>query len=336
MTKEFVDSTLVHTDTSAQSEPVQLTGSPTPIQVGTHFFRQRYLFAFATQAELRQYLRTQSSDTVASHHADIMDAWVALQPRIADLMQTEAGLAETIELAEIPSEHEATVEQYASDPLFEKTFSSLPTGFGIVEIDKLIAGQRAVNLDYVERIVAGLPPNPSMADLLQICLSPKRSMDPIQHLEVAGQAVHIFSSPNSDVRFLGAFLKPLEAADVEYAVMGGIPAAAVIAFVGYGAAPVNVLRVGQRVLLNNGFHRVHALRSLGVNRIPVVVQDVRNVALECPPMIADLPREYLLGVPRPGLMKDFFEPDFAITLQVKERIKTVTLAVNAGQHFVPA
>jgi hypothetical protein len=35
-------------------------------------------------------------------------------------------------------------------------------------------------------------------------------------------------------------------------------------------------------------------------------------------------------------MKDFFEPDFAITLHVKERIKTVTMAMNVGQHEVPA
>src|SRR5436309_15596438 len=62
-----------------------------PVQVGTHFFRQRYLFAFATQAEVLHYLRTQSSNTDAMRQADIMRAWTGLQTRVARLLQTEAG-----------------------------------------------------------------------------------------------------------------------------------------------------------------------------------------------------------------------------------------------------
>ena len=292
-----------------------------PVQLGTHFFRQRYLFAFATQAELLQYVRTQSSDADAKRQAEIMEAWAGLQERVAHLLQTEAEVADTIKLTAIPQEYRTTLEGFAADPLFQKSFSTLPTGFGLVEIDKLVAAQRTVNLEYVERLVALLPPEPSMGDLLEVCVSPKRN---------------VFSSPNSDIRFLGAFVKPLDAEDLGYAVMGGIPAAAVIAFVGYGAAPVNVLQVGRRVVLNNGFHRVYALRSRGVTQIPVVIQQVRNPFLEFPPGIAGLPKEYLLNVARPVLMKDFFEPDFAITLQVKDRIKTVTIAMNVGQHDVPA
>jgi len=312
------------------------SGVSTVVQVGTHFFRQRYLFAFATQAEVLQYLRTQSSDIDTNRQAEIMEAWVALQTRVAELLNTEGGLADTITLSSIPEEYRGTLEGFAGDPLFQKSFATLPTGFALVEIDKLVAAQRAVNLEYVDRLVASLPSEPSMANLLQVCVSPKRQMDPIQHLEMIGQSVHVFSSPNSDIRFLGAFVKPLVPEDLEYAAMGGIPAAAVIAFVGYGPAPINVCQVGRRVVLNNGFHRVFALRSRELKEIPVVVQQVRNPLLECPPVIAGLPKEYLLNVPRPVLMKVFFEPDFAITLQVKERIKTVTVATNVGQHDVPA
>jgi len=124
--------------------------------------------------------------------------------------------------------------------------------------------------------------------------------------------------------------------DLQYAETGGLPAAAVITFVGYGGSPVNVLREGQRVVLNNGFHRVYALRKLGVTQIPVVVQHVRNVELEFPPQVAGLPREYLLGAPRPVLMKDFFESEFAITLEARERIKMVTMGIVLNQQDVPA
>lgn len=160
-------------------------------------------------------------------------------------------------------------------------------------------------------------------------------MEPIQHLEVAPNT-HVFSSPNSDVRFLGAFVKQLAHDDLEHAVFGGLPAAAVIAFVGYGGAPINVFMCGNRVVLNNGFHRVFALRSIGVKDIPVVVQQVSNPQLEFPPQVAGLPREYLLGVNRPVVMKDFFEEGFAIPLRVRERIRAVTLGIACNQHDIPA
>jgi hypothetical protein len=131
-------------------------------------------------------------------------------------------------------------------------------------------------------------------------------------------------------------VKKLSADDMQYAVGGGLPAAAIISFVGYGGAPVNVLQAGGKVVLNNGFHRVYALRSLGVGEIPVVVQQVRNIQLEFPPTVAGLPREYLLGAPRPVLLKDFFDPDFAITLKVRERVKMVTVGIGLSQHEVPS
>ena len=147
---------------------------------------------------------------------------------------------------------------------------------------------------------------------------------------------HVFSSPNSDIRFLGAFVKELTTEDMKHAVLGGLPAAAVIAFIGYGGAPINVLQWGGRVVLNNGFHRVYALRSMGVTDIPVVIQHVANPQLEFPPQVAGLPKEYLLGMPRPVLMKDFFEDGFAITTRVRDRLKMVTLGIAVNQHDVPA
>lgn len=305
------------------------------IPVGTHTFRQLYLFAFATQAEVQQHVRTQTLEEEATRLSQIMDTWAQLQPRVAEIVQREAGFAEAMTIAPIPEEHARKLEGFASDPLFQRTYAGLPTQFAQIEIDRLIAPQRTVNLDYVDRLRKSYPQVPTLDELLDICTSPKRDMDAIQHLEIAPNT-HAFSSPNSDIRFLGAFFKEVTPEDLAYAATGGIPAAAIIAFVGYGAAPVNVLQVGSRFVLNNGFHRVYALRALGITHIPVVLQQIRNVQLEFPPAVAALPREYLLNAPRPVLMKDFFEPDFAITLSARDRIKVVTMGVALNQHDVPA
>ena len=99
---------------------------------------------------------------------------------------------------------------------------------------------------------------------------------------------------------------------------------------------LNVFRWGNRVVLNNGFHRVYTLRRIGVTEVPVIVQHVGNPQLEFPPQVAGLPKEYLLGAPRPVVMKDFFENGFTITLRVRERLKLVTVAIGGSQHEVPA
>lgn len=312
-----------------------MTNEVPEIPVATHYFQQLYLFAFATQAEVLNHIRTQALEEDATRRDEILRAWGALQPRVAGLIEGEAGLPDRIALSDLPEEHRAQLEAFATDPLFQKTFSGLPISFAVVEVDKLVAPQRTVNLDYADKLLSSYSESPTMADLLDICVSPRREMDPIQHLEVAPNT-HVFSSPNSDIRFLGAFPKHLSAEDLGYAETGGLPAAAVIAFVGYGGAPVNVLRAGSRVVLNNGFHRVYALRKLGVAHIPVVVQHVRNPELEFPPQVVGLPREYLLGAPRPVVLKDFFEPDFTRTLRARERIKMVTIAIGLSQHEVPS
>jgi hypothetical protein len=164
------------------------------IPIATH-----HLLAFATQAEVLQHVRTQALDEESQRLQEILELWKDLQPRVADLLTREAGTADTILIEPIPEEHKSLLAEYASDPLFQKTFASLPAGFGYVEVDKLVAPQRTVNLDYVDRLVASYNKLLTERQLLDICVSPKRTMDAIQHLEIAPNT-HVFSSPNSDIR----------------------------------------------------------------------------------------------------------------------------------------
>ena len=201
------------------------------VPVATHSFRQRYLYGFAPQAEVFHHVRTQALESEAGRWPEILASWTALQPTIASLAERERGLAETIQLMPLPPDCQPTVNAICSDPLFQKTFAHHAISFQMVEVDKLIAAQRSVNLDYAERLQASYPAQPTMTELMDICLSPTRVMEPIQHLEVAPNT-HVFSSPNSDIRFLGSFVKPLTPEDLAHAALGGLPAAAIIAFVG--------------------------------------------------------------------------------------------------------
>src|SRR5205807_1413291 len=115
----------------------------------------------------------------------------------------------------------------ASDPLFIQTFATHPISFAMVEVSRLIAAQRVVNIDYVNRLATELGSKPGIRDLIDFTLSPSKTKEPIQHLEL-GDNIHAFSSPNTDLRFLGAFEKEVDPGDLKHAVSGGLPAAAVM------------------------------------------------------------------------------------------------------------
>lgn len=306
------------------------------IPLATHYFHQKYLYAFAPQAAVQNYVRTQALEEEINQLQEIMNKWNNLRPRISKLIEDEKlSVEEPIQIKEIPTEFHHKIKSFKADPSFQKTFSHLPTSFNIVEIEKLIAPQRVVNLDYVNKLVNSYPKSPSLDDLLDICISPKREMDAIQHLQIAKNE-HVFSSPNSDIRYLGSFVRKLTPEDLVSPKSGGIPVAAIITFIGYGGSPINVLKAKNRLILHNGFHRVYALHSLGVTEIPVVVQHVGNVDLEFPPNVSGLPKNYLLNHPRPVLFKDWFVPEFAVTLKIRERMKLVTVGINVKQHEVPS
>jgi hypothetical protein len=304
-----------------------------PAAAAAHFHRQKYLYGFAPVGEVVEYVRTNATAEEIDRLPEITAAWNAIRPDIDAVLASEAGLSESVKITDLPPEKAAEAAALVSGKLLQRGLN-LRNAVALVEIDKLIAAQRRVNLNYVDQIAAGLPNEITLDFLLGFCLSPKREGAAIQHLDL-GRNSHAFSSPSADLRFLGSFLKTLSPADIESAESGGLPVVAVISFIGYGDSPVNVLWSGSRAVLNNGFHRVYALRQRGVRTIPVILQFASNALLEFPSHLVDLPREYLLAHPRPVLMKDFFEEKFNTVLKVKNKLKTVTFRPKVQQHDVP-
>src|SRR5260370_1710071 len=243
--------------------------NPLPnIAVSTNVFKQHFLYAFSSPGEIQNYIRTQAHEDENKRLPEIVKNWQTVQPQVLRVLQTEAGLAETIGVKPIPDEYQAQLSEFAKDPLFEQTFSSLPMSFQLVEADKLIFPQRIVNLDYVRELREAVSQPPSFAELLDMCVSPNRPIAPIQHLELFPNPVHVFSSPNTDLRNLGSRMKHLTPDDLKYA-QGGQPAAAIITFVGYGVASINAYHVGKRFILGIGHIIDNPLSSLVFLLFPI-------------------------------------------------------------------
>jgi hypothetical protein len=94
---------------------------------------------------------------------------------------------------------------------------------------------------------------------------------------------------------LGAIQKPLNEIAIDTSSTGGIPTRGLVLLFGYGGSPISVLRVGTRNFLNNGFHRVYALRKAEVTRVPAVIETVHNPPLEFPAVDQNIPKDYLLA-----------------------------------------
>lgn len=308
---------------------------PSEVEVGTHSVPQRYLYGHAMRGEVIQHVRTQASSADRDRLPAILANWDALRATVSALAASEAGLADSIAIGSLPASAGAFAAATLADPLVARTFGAWKHQIAMVEIDRLVFPQRAINEDYAAQLASKYPTSPDLDALLQICVAARVEMAPIQHLEVAPNT-HVFSSPNTDLRFLGAFLKEtVRADDVPLVEAGGLPAAAVAGFVGYGCPVINAFKVGGRLVLNNGHHRVYTLRRLGVTAIPILILDVSNPMAELPPAIGGTPRELLL-CPRPPLAKDFLDAALSITLSVKRRIKQLTIMMNVNQYEIPA
>jgi len=93
-----------------------------PVAIGTSSFRQQYLFAFASQPEVRAYLRTQLTPDEASRTPDILKAWATAQSHVQALTQSEAGLADTIQIEEVPVGSQASIAAMLDNDLVRKAF----------------------------------------------------------------------------------------------------------------------------------------------------------------------------------------------------------------------
>jgi hypothetical protein len=293
--------------------------------------RLRYMYGAVTQIELKNFLEIQSVDS-ESRKQEIRTAWQAAVATFEELRRAEAGVPETIATRPLSAEHAGAAETLRADASFANTFSNYPCSFEEVEIDKLVASQRSVHVEYVDYLTARYNEGPR--NLFDFCLSPAQDVPPISIGRTAANAFTL-SSENPGLRFLGVTEEPYHPGMMQTETPGGQAVRVIMLALGFGFATANVYRIGQRMILNNGFHRLYALRRLGITHAPVVVQQITHPEVELPPAITELPREHLVENPRPGLMKDFFDDRLTCLVTQRGFIKAVHVGWAANESMIP-
>lgn len=200
---------------------------------------------------------------------DLAQYWREAAAVYEELETAEAGAADKPQVLPLSKPLQAHVKKLARQPNFQSTFSSVPVAFGMVELEKLVVCQYHVARSSVDKMVeeAVLPMSDEALAALCLPLTPHDASFKVAHDD--GQKF-VFESSTHDTRFLGARL--VNAADIKGFAVNGHAQAVIALSVGFTTNVLNVVRYGNRLVLNNGYHRAWALHRLGVTHAPCLIQ----------------------------------------------------------------
>lgn len=289
------------------------------------------------QPQLRDYLSLHENRVIGDKPADLRAVtaeWRAANDLYYELEQAEAGIADTIDCRPLDRRLARLAAELEQNAWFRSSFDNLPYTIELVELDKLVMSQVFVENGFSGAIAARLGARPSPSDLFRFCLPAERELPPVEIVRL-GSTRYQFTSPSSDFRehtprlLTGSDLAGL-GLDAPTAAFFGIG-------IGFGSNFLSAIKSGDRVVLQNGYHRSYALRSAGITHAWCVIEHVTRkdeLRLTASENVAEDP-EFYFAAKRPPILKDFFDPrivkqlltrrvECAIEVEIKVRSSSFT------------
>jgi hypothetical protein len=266
--------------------------------------------------------------------AALTDSWRAANDYYRNLEHRECGLANTAETAPMPAGLAEYCELVRTHPHFRRTFDTLPTEIAMVPLELLIVEQRHVTWTFVEGLQRKLARSLAPEQLVTICLPLERSEAQVEARRT-GSKRYVFRCKSTDFRFQeAALLEPRHLTGFE---ASGAITGFVGLLLGFGCNFLNVLRVGKRLLLNNGYHRACALRALGVTHAPCVIQTATRIdelaAVAKGEVVDDA--EFYFESARPPLLKDYFDERIRTSVPIRPQAREIEINFEVKEYLVP-
>ena len=263
----------------------------------------------------------------------LTDEWRAANDLYYDLEVDEAGIADEIDCRPIDPALAPLVRRMQADPCYRNTFDTLPMSVEMVELDKLIVSQTHVTCSFSEKRAGALGPDPSAEALFRYCQPTERALPPVTIEKSDGNKWRI-SSQSTDLRpHEAVLLSSHQAAAIEST---GPIVAAIGLLVGFGSNFLTAIRSDRRLVLHNGYHRVHALRSLGITHAPCLIETVTRkdeLRVAATEKVSDDP-EFYFKARRPPIVRDFFDPRLTRRFPVRPRRTLVELEFSLRKSCV--
>jgi hypothetical protein len=263
----------------------------------------------------------------------LIDEWRVANDYYQELEKTQAGIANQARHRELDPPMRALAAAVAAHPRYRRTFDRLPTSFEMIELDNVIVYQRHVTRNFVEQRMAKIGVAPDAETLFRLCLPIDDPGTPVQ-IQKVGSRRYTFRCPSTDFRFHEpALLRPEQVSGYEsFGAIAGV----VGLVVGFGSNFLNVVRIGKRVLLNNGYHRACALRALGITHAPCIVQTasrIDDLQIAVRSRVAEEPEFYFESA-RPPLLRDFFDPRIRRLLPIGPRMRQIEVNFEIKDFLV--
>lgn len=279
---------------------------------------QRVLIGFMPKEEAVQFLRGR---WVVREPSDekLEECWQKSYAAVNSLRNSRL----TPEVLDIYQTCSSQLEAVTKDPLFPEAVRRNQWAFKMVEIDKLVCFQKHVDVGYSEDIARSHDfSDPS--SLVGFCLSATSLVRPMARFSDHGDKLtYSVASPNIDLRVVG--MAEMQEPKTKMKSLGFL--------VGWGSPFVQVVRLHDRFFLKNGYHRVYALRKLGITHVPCILIETDTYS-DTGAARAGFFVEDLLLSPKPPIFKYFFSPRIAPKLKVRPITKVIR--IKAEEITVPA
>jgi hypothetical protein len=263
--------------------------------------------------------------------AALIEAWRAARNYYRDLEVREAGIADHGEPRELDPCVVALAAQVQAHPSYRSTFDTLPTHLGMVELDRLIVHQWHVTQSFIDKVKNRIERARDPATLFRICM-PLEPPDLLVQVQYLGSRRFVFRCESEDLDFREPeMLRGVHARD------GFAVAHAVGLMLGFGSNFLSAVRMGNRVVLNNGYHRAYALRALGITHAPCAIEMATcldELQLTVNRRVAAKIGSYLQS-PRPPLLKDFFDPRICRLLPIRRRVRQIEVEFEVRDSLIP-
>lgn len=286
-------------------------------------------------SELLSFIKTMAIDGQNIGLDSVASEWRTANDHVLRLEREEAGIADNPSIVRVEESLAPLVASVMSDPVVARAYRLVPTDIAVIDLNQVVVWQKFINLTYVDELKRRLSAAPSPERVFSFALPLQPEQPRFQMMQNA-QNMYTLLSPSTDFRFLGAQI--LQPQGVPSFQSDGRPVAIMALAVGYGSNFLNVLQVENRLILNNGSHRAYALRDMGINNIPCLIQRVtrrEELELVASGDFAINPDRYLKSA-RPPMLRDYFDPALRKIVQVYRKNRAVRVQFGAEQTDIPA
>jgi len=284
--------------------------------------------------ELLGFIRTMAVDGQSVDFGDLTAEWRAANDHVVSLEREEGGAADDPPITPLPESLRPLAEDVTADAVFKRAYRLVPTEIAMIDLNRVVVFQKFINLSYVEMLKQVLGSAPSVEAVFNFSL-PLQPEQPQFQMMQNGPNMFTILSPSTDFRFLDA--QVLRPESVPCFDSTGRPVAIIGLSVGYGSNFMNVLHVENRLVLGNGSHRAYALRELGIQQAPCLIQHVTRrdeLELVASGDFAANPDRYLKSA-RPPMLRDYFDPALRKIVPVCRKNRAVRIQFGVEQTDIP-